>query len=90
MVVANMVNLSSSDTKEALDLLFLCPARHPCFPVLKPHSCSDDDLFEDWPKVNDMAMSVYVALSVDASSSHASAVNALHDGLESCAGSSST
>jgi hypothetical protein len=37
-----------------------------------------------------MATSVYVALSVDALSSHASAVNALCDGLKTCAGSSST
>jgi hypothetical protein len=33
------------------------------FLVSKPRSSSDDDLFKDWSEVNDMAMSVYVALS---------------------------
>jgi hypothetical protein len=90
MVEANMVNPSSSDTEEALDLLFLSPARDPRSPISKPRSSFDDDLFEDWPDVNDMAMSVYVALSVDASSSWMLAVDALCDDRESCASSSST
>jgi hypothetical protein len=36
MVEANMVNPSSSDTEEALDLLFLSPARDPRSPISKP------------------------------------------------------
>jgi hypothetical protein len=66
-----MVNPSSSDTEQVLDLLFLGPARDPRSPVLKPRSSFDDDLFLDWPEVNDMAVSVDVALSADTLSSHA-------------------
>jgi hypothetical protein len=80
MVEADMVNPSSSDTEEVLDLLFLCPIRDHHSPVLKPRSSSNDDLFEDWPEVNDMAASVYVALSADSSSSYMSAIDALRDG----------
>jgi hypothetical protein len=74
-----MVDSSSSDTEEVLDLLLLCPARDPHSPILKPRSSYDDDLFKDWSKANDMAVSVDVALSADASSSRASAVDVLHE-----------
>jgi hypothetical protein len=47
--------------------------------VLNPRSGSDSDVFEDWHEVNDMVASVYVALTTDALSSHASTVDALCD-----------
>jgi hypothetical protein len=87
---ADMLNPSSSDTEEALDLLSLSPAHDPRSLVSKPRSSSDDDLFDDSPEANDMAANVYVALSVDASSSCASVVDALLNDRESCASSSST
>jgi hypothetical protein len=34
--------------------------------VHEPSSCSSNDLFEDWPEANDMAVSVYVTLTVEA------------------------
>jgi hypothetical protein len=76
MLKADVVNLLSSDTEEALDLLFLSPAHGPHSPASNPCSGSDSDMFQDWPKVNDMATSVYVALIADASSSRASTVDA--------------
>jgi hypothetical protein len=57
----DVVTLSSSDNKEVLELLFPSPNR---------------DQFEDWPKANDTAASVYIALTTDASSSRTSAANA--------------
>jgi hypothetical protein len=89
MPEADVVNPSSSDTEEALDLLFLGPAHGPYFSALNPHSGSDSDVFKDWPEVNDMGASVYVALTADASSSHASAVDAMCDVRESYASGSS-
>jgi hypothetical protein len=77
-----VVNLSFSDTEEALKLLSLSPARGAHSPLSKLRSSSGSDLFKDWPEVNDMAMSVYVALTADALSSHASTVNA-HVALKS-------
>jgi hypothetical protein len=65
-----VVNLSSSDTKEALELLSL-PLSNRCLSF-------DSDLFEDWLEANDMVASVYVVLTTDALSSHASIVYALH------------
>jgi hypothetical protein len=79
MPEADVVNLSSSDTEEALDLLFQGPAHSPQYLALNPHSDSDSDMFKDCPEVNDMATSVYVALTVHALSSHASMVDALCD-----------
>jgi hypothetical protein len=76
---ADMVHPSSSDTKEALDLLFLSPIHGPHSPVLNLCLGSDSDAFEDWPKANDMAASVYVALTADASSSRVSTVDNLCD-----------
>jgi hypothetical protein len=57
---------------EALNLLFVNPARDPHSSASNLCSGSDCDVFEDWPQVNDMAASVYVALTADALSSHAS------------------
>jgi hypothetical protein len=80
---ADVVNSPSSDTEEALDLLFLSPAYGPLSPASNPRSGSDCDIFEDCSEVNDMVASVYVALTVDASSSRASANDALCDIRES-------
>jgi hypothetical protein len=80
----DVVNLSSSDTEEALDLLFLSPTHGPRSAASNPRSGSDSDMFKDWPEVNDMAASVYVALTIDASSSRTSTVDALCDIRESC------
>jgi hypothetical protein len=57
---------------EALNLLFVNPAIDPHSSASNLCSGSDCDVFEDWPQVNDMAASVYVALTADALSSHAS------------------
>jgi hypothetical protein len=54
-----------------------------------PQASSDADSFEDWPETNDMVVSVYVTLSVDASSSHTPAIDAPHGGRKSCFGNSS-
>jgi hypothetical protein len=75
---ADVVSLSSSDIEEALEFLSLCPARGPHSPLSELYSCSGSDLFDDWPKANDMAVSVYVALMTDALSSRASAFSAPH------------
>jgi hypothetical protein len=72
-----VVTLSSSDTDKELELLFLSRPRHPISHISEPSPSSDSDQFEDWPEANDMAMSAYVALTVDVSSCHASTVNAL-------------
>jgi hypothetical protein len=45
MPEADVVNLSSSDTEEALDLLFQGPAHSPQSLALNPHSDSDSDMF---------------------------------------------
>jgi hypothetical protein len=89
MPEANVVNPLSSDTEGALDLLFLSPAHGPHSPASNPHLGSISDVFEDWPEVNDMAASVYVALTTDASNSHASMVDTLCGVRESCTGGSS-
>jgi hypothetical protein len=86
----NAVNLSSSDTEEALELLSPSPARGPRSPILNLRSSFDSDLFEDWPEANDMVVSVYVALTIDASSCRASSVDAPRYTRESCADGSST
>jgi hypothetical protein len=59
MTKANVVDLSSSDTKALLDTLFMSPA---CgSPVSHPCMVSGCNSFEDWPESNDMAVSVYAA-----------------------------
>jgi hypothetical protein len=78
-----MIDLSSSDTKEALELLSLSPARGCHSPLLNLWSSFDSDLFEDWPKAG-MAASVYVALTTYASSSRASTFDYLRGGRKSC------
>jgi hypothetical protein len=71
-----VVTISSSDTEEALELWSLSPACVPHSRLFEPSSSSGSDLFIDWPEANDMVVSVYVAMTVDALSSHTSAVNA--------------
>jgi hypothetical protein len=85
-----MVNPVSSDTDEALDSLFLSPARDSHSPVAQVCSSSDSELFEDWPEANDTTASVYIALSADALSSRASVVDSVPDIQESRAGVLST
>jgi hypothetical protein len=72
-----VINLSSSDTEEALELLSLSPARGPHSPLSNIHSSSDSALFEEWPEATNMVASVNVALTAYASSSLASTVNAM-------------
>jgi hypothetical protein len=74
MPKADVVDLSSSDTEALLDSLSISPAHDSL--VSRPRMGSDGDSFEDWPEANDMAASVYILLSVDASSSRSPAVNA--------------
>jgi hypothetical protein len=87
MPKADVVDLSSSDTEALLDPLFVSLAHDSL--VSHPRTSSDGDSFKDCPKANDMVVSVYVALSVDALSSHTPMVNALRDGQKSCVGDSS-
>jgi hypothetical protein len=89
MPEAEMVNPSSSDTEGALDLLFLRSCHGPHSPVLNLHSSSVSGLFRDRPEANDMVASVYIVLTADALSCRASIADALHDGQESYAGSTS-
>jgi hypothetical protein len=56
MPEANMVNLSSSDTEEALELMSLSPARGCHSPILNLRSSFGSELFEDWPEANDMVV----------------------------------
>jgi hypothetical protein len=60
----DVMDISSSDTEALLDLLFLSPTRDS--PTSHPRASSDADLFENWPKANDMSVSVYATLSADA------------------------
>jgi hypothetical protein len=78
-----VVTLSSSNTEEALEFLSLNPAHGLSSRLLEgdtqePSSSSGSDLFEDWPEANDMTTGIYVVLTVEASSSHASTVDAPH------------
>jgi hypothetical protein len=87
--------LSSSDNEEALKLLspslFRGLTSRPLEGDIQvPSSSSGSDLFEDWPEANDMAATVYVVLTTEASSSRASTTDASHDRWESHADSSST
>jgi hypothetical protein len=80
--VSNLDSISSNDTEALLDSLFLSPthdspASHPC-------ASSDADSFENWPKANDMAACVYIAMSADASGSHTPAIDAPRDGKKLC------
>jgi hypothetical protein len=89
MPEADMADLSSSDTEEALELLPLSPTHGYHSPLLNLRSSSDSELFKDWPEANDMATCVYVALNADASISCASTADSLHGGQKSSAGVSS-
>jgi hypothetical protein len=82
--------LSSSDTKETLELLFLSPLRGPASHILEPSSGSGSDQFIDWPEANDAMVGVYVALTTDVSRSRTSPVNASHVNQESLTDISST
>jgi hypothetical protein len=67
-----VVTVSSSDIEEALELLSLSPS---CGMSPRPSGCdaqelsssfdASSDLVEDRPEANDMATSVYVALTVE-------------------------
>jgi hypothetical protein len=81
MPEADTVNPSSSDTEEVLDLLFLSPACGHHSLALNLHLGSDSDAFEDWLKANDMAASVYVALTTDALSSRVSTIHVSFESL---------
>jgi hypothetical protein len=48
-----VVTLSSSDTEEALELLFPSPDHDLVSRVSKPSSCSGSDLFDVWTEAND-------------------------------------
>jgi hypothetical protein len=74
----DVVTLSSSDIEEVLELLSLSPTCGPHSRLSEPSSSSNIDFFEDWPEANDMALSVYIALTAYASSSRTLVVNALH------------
>jgi hypothetical protein len=54
----------------------------------EPMSSSGSDLFENWPETNNVAASVYVALTVEGLSSRASTVDASRGRRKSCAYSS--
>jgi hypothetical protein len=82
------VTLSSGHTEEALELLFPSPNHDPR--ISGPSVSSDSDQFEDSPEANDTAMSVYISLTADASSSHTSMVSAPCGDRESRIDSSST
>jgi hypothetical protein len=78
---AGVVDVSSSDTEDLLNSLFFSPACDS--PSLRCRASSNADSFESWPEANNMAASVYVALSADASSSHKPAIDAPRDNRRS-------
>jgi hypothetical protein len=85
--------VSSSDTEEALEFLSLSLVRGVSSRPLEGDaqelsSSSDSDLFKDWAKANDMAASIYITLTAEASSSHAPVANASCGKRRSCARSS--
>jgi hypothetical protein len=79
----DVVALSSSDTGEALELLFLSSPRVLASHVLEPSYGFNSDQFEDWPEANDTMVSVYVALTMDVLRFRTSPVNAPHVDQES-------
>jgi hypothetical protein len=84
MPKADVVDLSSSDIEALLDSLFVSPACDSL--VSHPRMGVDGGSFEDWTKANDIAVTVYISLSVDALSSQVPTVDAPHDGQKSCVG----
>jgi hypothetical protein len=90
-----VVTLSSSDTEEALNFLSLSHDHGLSSHFLggdarEPSLSSGSGLFEDWSKANDMAVSVYVALTVEGLCSLASMTNASHGRQKTHADSSMT
>jgi hypothetical protein len=90
-----VVTISSSNTEEALGLLSLSPCRNLSSQFLggnvhEPSSSSGSNLFEDWSKANDMAASIYVALTAEALGSLVSTTHAPRVKWKSHATSSST
>jgi hypothetical protein len=85
-----VVALSSSDTEEALELLFPSPPRGPVSHVLEPSSGFSNDQFKDWLRASDATIRLYVALTTDVLRSRTSPVNALHNDQESRVDISST
>jgi hypothetical protein len=85
-----VATLSSSDIEEALELLSLSPARGQRSPFSETHSSSGSDLLDDWPEANDMAASVYNALTADDSNFCALMASALQCAQKPCADGSST
>jgi hypothetical protein len=86
-----------STTKEALELLSLSPchgasSRHLGCDAQELSSSSrvGSDLFKDWPKANCTAVSVYVALTTEPSSSRPPVATAPHSEQRSDARGSST
>jgi hypothetical protein len=77
---ANMVKLSSRNTAEVLNSLFLSPTRDSRSPVSNLHKGCSSDVFKEWLESNDMAASVYVLLTADASSSRVPVTNSSRDG----------
>jgi hypothetical protein len=94
-VEPDVVTLSSSDTEEALELLPLSPGCGVSSRLLggvaqEPWSSSGSDLFEDLHKANDIAVSIYVASTAEASSTRALMANVPHGKGKSRPQSSST
>jgi hypothetical protein len=91
----DVVTIYSSDTEEALELLSLGPCRNLASQVLggnihETSASSGSDLFEDLPMAKDMAASIYVMLTAEASSSLISTADAPRGRWKSCNISSST
>jgi hypothetical protein len=76
-IEADVVTPSSTDTEEALELLSLSPVCGPHSRFSEHSLSSDNDLFKDWPEANDMAVSVYIALTADALNSHTSTASVI-------------
>jgi hypothetical protein len=90
-----VVTFFSSDTEEALELLSLSPVHNVSSQrqggdAQELSSSSGNDLLEDWHKANDIAASIYIVLTTEASSSHASMANAPCGKRKSRTGSSLT
>jgi hypothetical protein len=78
---AGVVDVSSSNIEDQLNSLFLSPA---CDSLsLCRCAGSDANSFKSWPEANNMAVSVYVELSVDALSSRKHAIDAPRDNRRS-------
>jgi hypothetical protein len=69
--------------------LSLSPAHGPPSQPSDPCSSFSSNLFDDWLEANDMVVSVYITLTVDALISRMSTTTAPPNRQESCAGSSS-